>query len=136
MDADDLITIVASWAQCDDRVLAAALCGSHARGAARPDSDIDLSLVSPDPTSLLDDRNWLTTFGIPDVVGVEDWGLVQSIRVYYGNLEVEFGIAGLEWVEPPIDSGTAVLMRDPMRILHDPGELFNRAIADVRLNWE
>jgi hypothetical protein len=108
------------------------VCGSYARGTARPDSDIDIALVSPDPDTLLNERDWLDTFGTPTVVGVEDYGLVQSIRVYYGTLEVEFGIAGLEWVEPPIDSGRAEVLRDPMRILHDPERLFDIAIAAIQ----
>jgi len=129
---EKLIESAAELARSDSRIVAAALCGSYARGTARPDSDIDIALVSPDPNSLLNERDWLDTFGTPTAVGVEDYGLVQSIRVYYGTLEVEFGIAGLEWVEPPIDSGTAEVLREPMRILHDPERLFDIAIAIVQ----
>lgn len=132
MDPETLIAAVANWAQLDTRVVAATLCGSHARNEARPDSDIDLILVTSKPTSLIDDRAWLNNFGDPLLVADEDWGLVQSIRVYYGELEVEFGITGLGWVEPPIDSGTAAVMREPMRILYDPESLITKAIAEVR----
>ena len=136
MDTERLIRAVADWARYDARVLAASLCGSHARGEARADSDIDLVLVTSKPASLIDDRNWLDNFGEHDVVADEDWGLVQSIRVFYGKLEVEFGIAALEWVQSPIDAGTALVMRQPMRILHDPESLIANAIAEVRVNVE
>jgi len=96
-------------------------------------SDIDIVLVSPTPESLLEDRNWLNSLGDPAVVGDEDWELVQSILIFFRMLEVEFGIAGLDWVRPPIDSGTAAVMRQPMRLLYDPESLIAIAIANVRL---
>lgn len=136
MEAETFIKAAADWARCESRIVAAALCGSHARGEARPDSDIDLILISPNPSSLLNDRDWLSHFGDANVVEDEDWGLVQSIRVFYGKLEVEFGIAGLEWVQPPIDSGTAKVLRQPMCILHDPKILFTNAITEARLNTD
>ena len=37
------------------RLTAAYLYGSHAKGTARPDSDIDMALVSPDFTGWVDD---------------------------------------------------------------------------------
>ncbi len=135
MTAEELIENVGIWAERDDRVIALALCGSHVRGEARPDSDIDICLVSVDPDSLLKDRSWLSEFGAVTVPGpVEDYGLVQSIRAFYSGLEVEFGIAGLKWVEPPIDSGTAIVMRGPLRVLYDPEDHFGRAIGDALAN--
>jgi len=40
-----------------------ALVGSHARGEARPDSDVDLVLVCADPDEALFDRSWMVGFG-------------------------------------------------------------------------
>ena len=132
MESESLIAAVAKWAENDSRIVAASLCGSHALGEARPDSDIDLVLVALEPTLLLDNRDWLNNFGTPDIVADEDWGLVQSIRVFYGELEVEFGITGLKWVNPPIDRGTAQVMRSPMRILYDPESRMSKAVAEAR----
>lgn len=134
MDPVSFATKVTKWAKCDNRVVAALVCGSHARNRAHADSDLDFILIAPEPISLLDNRAWLGSFGRADVVRDEDWGLVQSIRAYYGTLEVEFGIAGLEWAQPPIDSGTARVMLEPTRILYDPEHLLERAIAEVRLD--
>ena len=120
--ADELITKVASWSKRDDRVIATGVCGSHARGEARPDSDIDFCILTADPDSLLDDRSWIYELG-PDarVAGpVEDYNLVQSIRVFYGATEAEFGVTDLAWAQPPIDRETAGVINDGLRILHDP----------------
>lgn len=127
----NLVSSVLQFAETDARIVAAALCGSHARGTARADSDIDFVFVSSDARSLLDNQNWLEFFGTPEIVGVEDYGLVQSVRVSYDATEVEFGIAGLEWASHPIDPGTAAVMREPMHIFYDPEGLLQAAVASV-----
>ena len=78
MDANELIEKVAGWSKRDDRVIAAGICGSHARGEARPDSDIDFCILTSDPDSLLEDRSWITGFGSDARVAgaVEDYNLV------------------------------------------------------------
>ena len=129
MGADELIAIVRSWAQGDDRVIAAGLCGSHARGEARPDSDIDFCILTPDPVSLLEDRSWIFCFGADARVtdDVEDYNLVQSIRVFYGATEAEFGITDQAWAELPIDRETARVIRNGLRILYDPERRLEKA---------
>ena len=138
MGADELIAIVQSWAQRDDRVIAAGICGSHARGEARPDSDIDFCILTADPASLLEDRSWIFGFGADARVAedVEDYNLVQSIRVFYGATEAEFGITDKAWADPPIDAETARVINNGLRILYDPeGRLENakRAALNERL---
>ena len=131
MDAHELIARVTDWAQRDDRILAAGVCGSHARGEARPDSDIDFCIVTPDPASLLTDHSWIT--GIRSdarVAGpVEDYNLVQSIRVFYGGAEAEFGVTDQEWIELPLDHDTAGVMNDGLWILYDPTGRLGKAVA-------
>ena len=122
MDADDFIVRVAEWADSDPRILGAAVCGSYARGEQRPDSDLDLCLLTSAPRSLLDRHDWIQELapGARIAGPVEDYGLVQSLRVNYASLEVEFGIAAADWAEAPIDRGTAAVINDGFRILVDP----------------
>lgn len=122
VDADELIAKVATWAQCDDRVIAAGVCGSHARGEARPDSDIDFLILTTGSRSLLEDRSWIYELGSDARVAgpVEDYNLVQSIRVFYGATEAEFGVTDQAWMQLPIDRETAGVMNDGLRILYDP----------------
>ena len=131
MDAYELIEKVADWSQRDHRVIAAAVCGSHARGEARPDSDVDLCILTDNPRSLLDDHSWIQVFGADArIVGpVEDYNLVQSIRVFYGSTEAEFGVTDQDWARPPIDKETAGIINDGLRIIYDPDGLLAAAVV-------
>ena len=131
MDANELTKKVASWSIRDDRVIAAAICGSHARGEARPDSDIDFCILTADPNSLLEDRSWIYGFGADAKVPgpTEDYNLVQSIRVFYGATEAEFGVTAQAWAQLPIDAETAAVMNDGLRILYDPEGRLKSALA-------
>lgn len=103
-------------------MVAACLCGSYARGEARQGLDIDFCILSPVPGSLLEDRSWIYGFA-PDarVAGpVEDYNLVQSIRVFYGATEAEFGVTDEAWMQIPLDRETASVMNDGLVILYDP----------------
>lgn len=54
-----LIEQLKSWSAKEINVLAVALIGSWARGIARPDSDIDIVIITKDPNYLLENQNWL-----------------------------------------------------------------------------
>lgn len=131
MGPKQLIARVASWSERDERVVAAGLCGSHARGEAMPDSDVDFCILTSDPNALLEDRSWIHDLGAgADVAeSVEDYNLVQSIRVFFGRTEAEFGITDTAWAELPIDSETAAVINDGLRILHDPEGRLEKAVA-------
>lgn len=133
MDAHELIAKVADWSQHDDRVMAAGLCGSYARGNARPDSDIDFCILTPNPASLLEDRSWISSIGSDARIAgpVEDYNLVQSIRVFYGSTEAEFGITDEAWTQLPMDRDTACVINDGLRILYDPDGCLKEAAANA-----
>lgn len=120
-DVDAFLDVLVSWAQSQRDVTAVGLAGSHARGTAEPDSDVDLILVVDDVEARLKDRDWLASFGSPVDAAREDWGLVQALRVRYADgLEVEFGFTTAVWIALPLDDGTAEVLRRGFRILHDP----------------
>ncbi|MDJ0750150.1 MAG: nucleotidyltransferase domain-containing protein [Woeseiaceae bacterium] len=125
----ELIVKVTTWSQDDSRVVAAGLLGSHARGDARPDSDIDFCILTPAPQSLLDDREWIYAFGEDARVAeaVEDYNLVQSLRVFFGTTEAEFGVTDQAWADPPIDRGTLAVINNGLKILYDPEKRLHRA---------
>lgn len=115
---------VREWAESDESVAAVGLVGSHARGDARPDSDVDLLVLSSSPTQLLENRGWTSRFGVVKAAEVEDWGRVTSLRVWYeSGLEVECGFATLDWATSP-DDGTRRVVSDGLRVLWDPNGLF------------
>ena len=115
---------IQAWALRQPGILAVALVGSHARRAARPDSDVDLVMLVSRPEEWIINPDWTAAFGAVKSFQQEDWGLVTSLRVFYQNgLEVEFGITTAEWAALPLDSGTAGVIANGMQILVDKGGL-------------
>ena len=120
---------VSKWAESREDILGLALIGSHARDEARPDSDIDLTVLCESIDALVSDQDWAGLFGEIRKIGTERYGPTRSVRVFYENgLEVEFGIAEDSWVKLPLDSGTRRVISDGIRVLYDPGGL----LADAR----
>lgn len=119
-----------TWATGRPEVRAVALVGSHARGAARPDSDVDLILLAERPEDLTENVEWLNGFGRVRRLAVENWGRVTSLRAWYASgLEVEFALARAEWATAP-DVGTRRVVADGLRVLLDRDGVFER-LADA-----
>ncbi|OGE18630.1 hypothetical protein A3J19_04000 [Candidatus Daviesbacteria bacterium RIFCSPLOWO2_02_FULL_41_8] len=121
------------WATSQDNIKAVALVGSYAKGTAKPDSDIDLVIITNDPKSLLEDVQWLQNFGQIKEIKNEDWGLVQSKRVFYeSGLEIEFGIATPEWAKTdPTDPGTKRVISDGAKILYDKNGILQSLLSTL-----
>jgi predicted nucleotidyltransferase len=127
---DAFLSKVIEWARHQPGVAAVALVGSHARGTAREDSDIDLVLLTKTPRTFLTNTNWLLEFGEPIRQETEDWGKVTSIRVWYAEgHEVEFGIAGMGWASDPSDEGDARVIKNGIRILYERAGVLSTRLA-------
>ncbi len=136
MTTGELVTAVTSWAENHVDIVSVALVGSHARGNARFDSDVDLVLQCASPARYLGDLTWISEFGVAQSVSVEDYGLVQSVRVFYADgPEVEYGITSSEWVTLPLDEGTLKVLRDGVLVLLDRDGALTRAVEWVRERW-
>lgn len=120
-----LLRQVADWASARPEVHAVLLLGSHARGEARMDSDVDLMLLVDDPRPFTASWSWAAAFGEAERCCWESWGAVTSLRVWYvDGHEVEFGLATPEWARQPLDAGTAEVLRQGFVPLHDPEGFF------------
>jgi predicted nucleotidyltransferase len=123
----DFLDRVMVWAAHQPTIAGVALVGSHARGEARPDSDIDLVLLCEEPHGFLAHTSWIHHFGAVERCHTEVWGGVTSLRVYYTEgLEVEFGMTTLAWAAVPVDPGTQDVVSHGMRILWDREGLLAR----------
>ena len=90
---DELLKAVTSWAEDEVDIVSVALVGSRARGDARSDADIDIVIQCRRPERYLNELTWISQFGVVQAASIEDWGLVQSVRVFYADgPEVEYGI--------------------------------------------
>lgn len=121
MKAKKLIHCLREWSADHPDITGVFLVGSHARCEAEPESDIDIVMLTKNPGEYLNDLKWIKCFGDVESVGREDWGKVQSLRVFYSDgPEVEFGITTSDWAAHPIPETTLNVLREGYRIIYDP----------------
>ncbi|KKR16703.1 MAG: hypothetical protein UT45_C0004G0034 [Candidatus Daviesbacteria bacterium GW2011_GWA2_39_33] len=121
------------WAKKQDEILGTLLVGSYARGTARPDSDIDIVIITNNPDIYANNNDWVTSFGKVKEFKDEDYKIVKGKRVFYENgLEVEYGITTPVWVKiDPVDPGTYRVISEGSKILCDKDEILKNLIDDV-----
>jgi len=123
---------LAEWAAQEPGMLAVAVVGSHARGAARADSDVDLVLLVSDPDRYFLSADWIKRFGGICSFRDEYWGRVRFRRVHYASgLDVEFGFTDAIWTTTnPIDPGTRSVVAGGFLRVYDPQSVL-RLLADA-----
>ncbi len=120
MEIEQFLSQVKTWAEQQPDITGVLLVGSYARGTARPDSDVDLMVLTTSPQRYLDDFAFAGRFGTVSRWAIEDWGKVTSVRVWYVDaLEVEYGITDPDWAAQPLDAGTRRVISDGMRVVFD-----------------
>ncbi len=123
----DFLKAFVHWASARSDVQAIALVGSHARKAAKEDSDIDLVILTDQPVTYLETTKWAEGFGAIDRQQIEDYGRLTSLRVWYQNgREVEYGFTAPDWAAPPLDAGTQRVIREGMIVLFERGNLLSQ----------
>jgi len=123
----DFLNAFVNWASAQEDLQGIALVGSHARGEARDDSDIDLVLLTDRPQKYLEDLEWIEGFGLVGKYQTEDYGRLISIRVWYQNgVEVEYGITTPDWAATPLEAGTQKVIRDGMIVLFERENLLSQ----------
>jgi predicted nucleotidyltransferase len=114
---------VAAWAATRDDLAAAAVVGSWARDAARHDSDVDLILLTSNPSAYTEREDWITQLAPgAELLRTDDWGAIIERRLLLASgVEVEVGVGLPSWAESaPVDPGTRRVVRDGMRAIYDP----------------
>lgn len=118
MTAHDIIEALPIWAVHNEDIAGVFLVGSYARGDASAESDIDFVLLTNTPEKYLCDDAWVKNFGDPKSLSREDWGKVQSLRVYYTEgLEVEYGITTPDWAIHPVPESTRKVLEGGFKLL-------------------
>jgi hypothetical protein len=117
----EIIERVTRWAARRPDVVGLLLVGSYARHAARPDSDVDLVLLTTDVARYAG-NGWTRELDLGDPVRVRSWGPVTERRFGTASgLEVEICIGEPGWAgTDPVDPGTRRVVTDGARVLHDP----------------
>ena len=120
-EIEDIIHRVTRWAATRDDVVGLLLVGSCARNAVRPDSDVDLVLLTADTTEYADIA-WAGELALGALIRTQAWGPITEQRfATTTGLEVELGIGPADWASiDPVDPGTRRVVTDGARVLHDP----------------
>ncbi|MFL5822718.1 MAG: GNAT family N-acetyltransferase [Solirubrobacteraceae bacterium] len=132
-EIERLLGDIARWARSQEDLVAVALVGSRARQSPRLDSDVDLVFLSRDPARYLQQEDWAHELGAPAVQGSAWRGALmeQRLRMTSG-LELDVAIGSPSWATvDPVDSGTARVVREGCRIIHDPQGVLGRLRAAV-----
>lgn len=129
--ASAVIEAVTAWAQQESDVTGLVLVGSYADNHPRMASDVDLVLVTGDPGRHGQGLEWAAAIDRnAKLIRSQYWGPLMERRVRLrSGLQVELGVVSLDWVSLPLDPGTARVLRDGCRILHDPEGLLREAEA-------
>jgi predicted nucleotidyltransferase len=132
-EAREIIDRIARWAADRQDVVGLLLVGSYARDAARPDSDIDIVLLTTD-RARYSDTAWAAGPALGEPVRTRSWGpLTERRHATASGLEVEIGIVSPEWARTdPVDPGTRRVVTDGARPLHDPAGILASLIRACR----
>lgn len=124
-EVERLAAALRVWGADVADVRAIAVVGSFARGAPRPGSDLDLVLLCERPGRF---GPWLAD--VPPLAPARflycrAWGPVMELRLRRrSGLHLDVGIAPLTWATvDPLDLGTARVLSDGVRVVHDPDRL-------------
>jgi uncharacterized protein len=132
-EVEDVIHRVTRWAAGRDDIVGLLLVGSHARNAARFDSDIDLVVLTRDTTRYADSA-WADELAIGELIRIRSWGPITEQRFATpSGLEVEIDIGCPDWASVrPVDPGTRRVVTDGARILRDPTRMLSTLLRACR----
>ena len=88
---------------------------AHGREPRGADSDLDLVVLTEQPSVALCTSDWIAVFGDEvDIVRTADFGAIQERRLRLPTgLVIEVGIAEPSWAaSDPLDAGTGRVVRD------------------------
>ncbi|WP_331449598.1 nucleotidyltransferase domain-containing protein [Streptomyces prasinus] len=132
-EAQEIINRITRWAANRQDIVGLLLVGSFARDAARPDSDIDIVLLTTDQAQYFNSA-WANELALGELIRTQSWGPITERRYAAASgLEVEIGISSPEWAQTDtVDPGTRRVVTDGARPLHDPAGVLAALIQTCR----
>jgi predicted nucleotidyltransferase len=138
-DVNAVTAAVANWAIERNDIRAMAMLGSWVRGNPRPDSDLDLLLLSDLAPDYQRSKTWLTEIDFQNA----GFQLQSNESAFYGVVwsqhlhllpaaEVELTFAQCSWAgTDPVDIGTQVIVIDAFQIIFDRDGILAKLIGAV-----
>jgi uncharacterized protein len=113
------------WGRDRGDVRGIALVGSWAYQRSRPDSDVDVVLLTDKPDRYANREDWLGSLGGVRLLKTERWGPITERRfALVSGLEIELGVGTPSWASvDPVDDGTRRVVNDGLRSIYDPDGL-------------
>lgn len=110
---------------------AIALVGSWAYDAPDADSDVDVVLLSSEPSRYVEREDWLEDIAAASLVRTQSWGAITERRfALLSGLELELGIGAPSWAAvDPVDAGTRQVVSDGIRVLYDRDGMLAALVA-------
>jgi predicted nucleotidyltransferase len=135
-EAESLIALIEAlvWERNDLRAMA--VCGSWARGNPRADSDLDILIITQDPTPLRRSQKWIQEIQFYEA-GFEyidheiaEYGAVWSAHIELKpGAELELTVAEENWASvDAMDMGTRSVITDAFKIIVDKDGALHRAV--------
>jgi predicted nucleotidyltransferase len=134
-EVEAFVSALVQWAAERSDVVAVAVVGSWARGAAKHDSDVDVVLLTYDPSVYIEREDWIAALTPgAELLRTGDWGAIAERRLgLRSGLEIEVGVGLPSWADTaPVDPGTRAVVRDGLRPLFDPRGLLAKLVAACR----
>ena len=131
-EVETFTTILQEWATERGDVVASAIVGSWARDAASEDSDVDVVLLTDNPSIYLEGKDWIAgPAPSAELLRTGEWGVIEERRLLLpSGLEIEVGIGPPYWANTaPVDPGTCAVVRDGLTSVFDPRGLLADLIA-------
>lgn len=125
-EVTDVLRRAIEWSSSHADARGLALVGSEARGDARPDSDVDLVLLTEEVRSYVESDDWISEMlgRITSVETCPRGTLTERRLTLPSGLEVEVGITRCSWASTsPVDPGTRQVVRGGISVLYDPDGL-------------
>ena len=115
-------------AEKNEDILAILLVGSYARNKQHDKSDIDIMIITTDETKYFSDYNWIDEIAEASAIEKENWGMVNTLRCFSDQTEIEFNICPTEWIILPTDPETERVLRDGYKIIFER----NDSLREIR----
>ena len=140
---DEILNLMLEFAKDYSEVLAFGLCGSWARGTAKSDSDIDLSILVKDKLRFKK-TDWIKELELEKINKKVEYfqdnvyGQVWSRHVFLNNkTEIEFSFADKSWADTEnLDEGTRKVVSDGFKIIYDPQLILKKLVEKVKIASE
>jgi predicted nucleotidyltransferase len=108
-EVEQVIERIREWASVRPDIRAVAIVGSWSRGTPRPDSDLDLVVLTSAQDGYIEGDEWAAGLGVP--TGTRRWGRVTERRLRTRRgLELDVGFTDPGW--QPIEDIRWIYGRD------------------------